>query len=327
MHGKIMIKLMVISYTILKTLLTNQIDSLWHNRLGHPAESILKQLGLPTLKDNCGVCETNKAHKKPVKNHFDPALSTLDCVHMDVVGPINPPSVSAKCYFLTIVDQSLSFKIVKFLQKKSEVFEKFQATKSSMENRKEKKLQKLVSDRGGEFLNKSFKELSNRCGFIHIFAPPETPQHNAFAERANQKILEKAHCLLGSSNLPATFLADSVNTAVLLSNLSLTASRGNLSPHFLWTNTPVKILRLRAFSCREVVYNLSRKIRGKLDPPGQPGIFIGYKNNTAYWILWLNHLKVSITQHELFKGKVFPFISQKNTNKTFTTAPNEHITP
>ncbi|MBW0545952.1 hypothetical protein O181_085667, partial [Austropuccinia psidii MF-1] len=327
MHGKIINKLMVINYTILKTLLTNQIDNLWHNRLGHPAATILKQLGLPTPQDNCVVCETNKAHKKPFNNHFEPAFSTLDCVHMDVVGPINPASVSGKRYFLTIVDQSSSFKIVKFLQKKSEVFENFQAVKITMENTQEKKLKKLVSDRGGEFLNNNFKELLNKCGFTHIFAPPETPQHNAFAERANQTILEKARCLLGKSNLPANFWADAVNTAVLLSNLSPTASRGNLSPHFLWTGTPAKLSRLRTFGCRAVVYNLSRQIRWKLDPPGQPGIFIGYKNNnTAYWILWLNDLKVSIAHHATFNEKVFLSISQKTICDTFTV-PNEEITP
>ncbi|MBW0533402.1 hypothetical protein O181_073117, partial [Austropuccinia psidii MF-1] len=80
----------MIDYTIPKTLLTNQINNLWHDRLGHPGDSVLIHLGLPTPNDNCLVCETNKAHKQPFKNHFEPAFSTLDCVHMDVVGPINP---------------------------------------------------------------------------------------------------------------------------------------------------------------------------------------------------------------------------------------------
>ncbi|MBW0502776.1 hypothetical protein O181_042491 [Austropuccinia psidii MF-1] len=175
---------------------------------------------------------------------------------MDIVGSINPPSVSGKRYFFTIVDQSSSYKIVKFLQKKSEVFEQFQATKIAMENAQDKKIKKLVSDRGGEFLNNEFKKLSNECGFIHIFPPPETPQHKAFAERANQTILKKARFLLGGLNLPANFLADAVNTAVLLSNLSPTTSRENHSPHFLWTDTPARLSRLRKLGCRAVVYSL-----------------------------------------------------------------------
>ncbi|MBW0533981.1 hypothetical protein O181_073696 [Austropuccinia psidii MF-1] len=53
MQGKIIKKLMVINYTILKTLLSNQINNLWHNRLGHPRDTVLKQLGLPNPQDNC----------------------------------------------------------------------------------------------------------------------------------------------------------------------------------------------------------------------------------------------------------------------------------
>ncbi|MBW0491925.1 hypothetical protein O181_031640 [Austropuccinia psidii MF-1] len=197
---------------------------------------------------------------------------------MDVVGPIDPPSVSGKRYFLTIVEQSSSYKIVKFLQKKSKVFEQFQATKIEMENTQNKKLKKLLSDRGGEFLNNEFKKLSNK--------------------------------------------------SVLLSNLSPTASRKNHSPHFLWTNTPTRLTRLRKFSCRAVVYSLSRQVRWKLDPPGQPGIFIGYNNNnTEYQILRLNDLKVSITHYATLNKKVFPSISQKNTTKTFTTPLDEPFTP
>ncbi|MBW0577620.1 hypothetical protein O181_117335 [Austropuccinia psidii MF-1] len=87
---------MVINYTIQKALLTNQANDPWNERLGHPGASTLKHLGLPTLQDSCLVCKTNKSHKLPFQNHFKPALSTLDCVHMDIVGPINPPSMSGK---------------------------------------------------------------------------------------------------------------------------------------------------------------------------------------------------------------------------------------
>ncbi|MBW0523329.1 hypothetical protein O181_063044 [Austropuccinia psidii MF-1] len=125
MHGSIIGKLMVINYTIPKALITNEINDPWHKRLGHPRAPTLKHLGLPTLQDTCLVCETNKSHKLPFQSHFEPDLLTLHCVHMDVVGPINPPSMSGKQYLLTIVYQESSFKSVKFLQKKSDVFEQF----------------------------------------------------------------------------------------------------------------------------------------------------------------------------------------------------------
>ncbi|MBW0525843.1 hypothetical protein O181_065558 [Austropuccinia psidii MF-1] len=236
---------------------------------------------------------------------------------MDIVGPINPPSMSGKQYFLTIVDQVLSLKIIKFMQKKSDVFEQFQLTKNAMENSQDKKLKKLISDRGGEFLNNNFKKLLDGCGFINIMDSPETPRHNRFAERANCTIIKKACCLLEKSNLPAQFWAYSVNTVVFLSNLMQTAMRDGWSPNSLWTNSPARLSKLKTFGCRAIVYNIGQHIRRELDPPGQPGIFIGYENNnTEYCILRLTNLKVSITQHATFNKNIFPSIPQYNTDKT-----------
>ncbi|MBW0558137.1 hypothetical protein O181_097852 [Austropuccinia psidii MF-1] len=89
-------------------------------------------------------------------------------------------------------------------------------------------------------------------------ARPLTPQHNSFAKRANCTILEKTQCLMNQANIPKSYWADAVNTAVLLSNLSPTTSRANQSPNFLWTNTSPNLDRLRTFGCREVIHNLKR---------------------------------------------------------------------
>ncbi|MBW0579808.1 hypothetical protein O181_119523 [Austropuccinia psidii MF-1] len=116
-----------------------------------------------------------------------------------------------------------------------------------MENLHNKTLKRLVTNKGGEFANHNFQKLSNDCGYVHIMAPPETPQHDGFAERANYFILEKTCCLMNQANPPKSYWADTGSTAVLLSNLSPTASRTNKSPKFVWTNTLPKLERLRTF--------------------------------------------------------------------------------
>ncbi|MBW0566761.1 hypothetical protein O181_106476 [Austropuccinia psidii MF-1] len=281
----------------------------WHDRLGNPGPEVLKLLGIEANKNNCLICEANKSHKKPFNNHFEQAVNTLDCVHMDIVGTVTPSSVSGNCYFLTIVDQASSFKIIKFLKKKLEVFVNFCIAKKAMKSLQKKTLKRLVTNRGGEFVNHNFKKLSNDCENVHIMAPPETPQHNGFAERANRTILEKTHCLMSQANLPKNYWEDTVSTAVLLLNLSPTASRKNQSPHFLWTNTLPKLERLRTFGCREVIHNLKWQYKGEMEPPGQPGILIGYdNNNTAYCIVRLSNAKVLVTHHSTFNENVFPFL-------------------
>ncbi|MBW0481735.1 hypothetical protein O181_021450 [Austropuccinia psidii MF-1] len=228
LNGEITNWLMNIKYDLPTTFLTIADGTLpWHSRLGHPGPAVLKSLGLSNTETLCLICETNKSHRLAFNHHFAPASKSLDSIHIDVVGPITPPSISGFKYLLTIVDQATSFKIIKFLKKKSESFEQFVIAKNYMENQQDKRIKKLTSDRGGEFLNEKFKILAENCGFIHIFSPPETPEHNGYAERCNRTILEKARCLMGTANLPNQYWAEAINTAVFLSNMSPTPSRGN----------------------------------------------------------------------------------------------------
>ncbi|MBW0520549.1 hypothetical protein O181_060264 [Austropuccinia psidii MF-1] len=114
--------------------------------------------------------------------------------------------------------------------------------KNSMENLHDCKLKKLVSDWGGEFLNHCFSTLANSKCFNHHFSPAEMPQHNGFAEQANQTILEK--------------------------------TRHDLSPYALWKGVPPRIKRLCIFRCREII-SISKSHHGwKLGPTGSEGLLL-----------------------------------------------------
>ncbi|MBW0494152.1 hypothetical protein O181_033867 [Austropuccinia psidii MF-1] len=139
-------------------------------------------------------------------------------------------SISGFQYYLTMVNQAISFKIVKFLKNKLDAFKQ-----------------------GGEFLNQHFAKLAEVEGFIHVLSPAETPQHNGFAERSNRTILEKARCLLGGSSLPNSYWAEAINTSIFLCNITPTPSWHNNSPHVLWRNTPPRIKRLKTFGCLAII--------------------------------------------------------------------------
>ncbi|MBW0488787.1 hypothetical protein O181_028502 [Austropuccinia psidii MF-1] len=148
LDGNIIDGLMYINYNLPKSLLTtnNKESDVWHNRLGHPGISVLRSMGLPTDISNCLVCQMNKSHQLPYLNHFEEAKFPLDCLHLDLVGPISPASLSGYSYFLTIVDQAMGFKTICFLKRKSEAFQHFLSAKRLMENKHDRKLKKLVSN-------------------------------------------------------------------------------------------------------------------------------------------------------------------------------------
>ncbi|MBW0466267.1 hypothetical protein O181_005982 [Austropuccinia psidii MF-1] len=253
--------------------------NLWHEILGHPGNLAIKSMGLPTIDAACSTCDLNKMRMLPFNDHFGDVSQPLDCVHLDLVGPISPASISGFRYFLTIVDQATSFKIT------------------------------VVSDRGGEFVNEKFKNLAEVNGFTHILSPPETPQHDGFAERANRTIIEKARCLLNSSNLPKRYWAEAVRTATFLSNLIPTPSRSNHIPYAIWRGLPPRIKRLQVFGCRAIISIPKSQQDWKFNAVGAEGVLLGYANdNTAYCILRLSDLKVVISKHVKFEESIFPCI-------------------
>ncbi|MBW0478340.1 hypothetical protein O181_018055 [Austropuccinia psidii MF-1] len=110
-----------------------------------------------------------------------------------------------------------------------------------MGKKQDRKLKKLVLDKGGEFQNNNFKNLAETDSFIHIFAPTEAPEHNGFAARANHTILEKSCCMLNSNNLSDCYWAEAITTGTYLSNILLTPSRNNHSPYSIWSKASPKI--------------------------------------------------------------------------------------
>ncbi|MBW0465173.1 hypothetical protein O181_004888 [Austropuccinia psidii MF-1] len=231
----------------------------------------------------------HKSHQLPYSNHFEKAKFPLGCLHLDLVGPISPASLSGCSYFLTIVYQATVFKIIEFLKRKSEAFQHFLSEKRLMENKHNRKLKKLVSNQG------------------------ETPQHNGYAEQENRTILEKARCLINPTNLPKSFWAEAINTSVFLSNLSTTISHNNKFPHLLWYNNPGRINRLKSFGCRAVIFNHHKHRDWKLAPPGSEGIFLGYENkNTSYRILRIHDSKIIITRNATFNKKIYPRINSSS---------------
>ncbi|MBW0535535.1 hypothetical protein O181_075250, partial [Austropuccinia psidii MF-1] len=309
LSGKISNRLMTVQYEPIKALIS--IGTLWHQRLRHPSNQVVKMLGLPLSPDLCEICLTGKSSLLPFSGSFDEVHQPLDCIHLYIVGPISPSSNTGLKYLLTIVDQFTLFKSVVFLKAKSKVFDEFVKWKAFSENFHNTKIKRLVSDRGGEFENERFKQLATSCGFIHTFSPAETPEHNGFAERANRTILDKARCLLIRSSLPQSYWAEAVNTATFLSNLIPTVSRNNKSTFVLWAKKLPRLKRLKTFGCKAFILVQQKERDWKLAPTSEEGILLGSQNdNSSYWILQLRDKKVVVTRHALFIEDNFPFLDR-----------------
>ncbi|PLW21655.1 hypothetical protein PCANC_03216 [Puccinia coronata f. sp. avenae] len=206
---------------------SNATHTVWHRRLGHPAEKTMQLMDLPMAPSNA-LCEAK--------------LGTLSA------------------------------------------FRDFAAL---VENIQGVKIKEVVSDRGGEFTSLCFRDFMAQKGMLQNFLPPETPEQNGYAERANRTILDKACCLLLDSDLPNKYWVEAINTTTFLCNMVFGSK--------VYTAIP------------------KSKRSWKLGKTREQGVLVGYESEaTVYRILRLSDGKLIRSRHAVFDKTSFPQIANSS---------------
>lgn len=79
-----------------------------------------------------------------------------------------------------------------------------------------KKLKKLKTDNGLEFVNQEFNDFCKVNGIVRHKTVRHTPQQNGLYETMNMTTLEKLRNMLSSSKLPLKFWAEIAHTVVYI---------------------------------------------------------------------------------------------------------------
>lgn len=103
---------------------------IWHSRLGHPSNKVMKSLspflkirgGGTNNKDFCPVCPLGKAHQLPYKKRTSTTSQPLELVHIDLWGPSPVISVHNYVYYVSVVDDFIRFTWLFPLKNKSDFF-------------------------------------------------------------------------------------------------------------------------------------------------------------------------------------------------------------
>jgi len=136
------------------------IDSydMWHARLEHDTSSYvmkLQQLGLINMHDKqsskCDVYVESKITKKtcyPIKRQ----TKLLGLIHIDLVDLKQTLSRGGKNYFVTFIDDYSRYTKLYLIKRKDEVFDVLLTYKAEVENQLNKKIKRIKSNRGGEYV-------------------------------------------------------------------------------------------------------------------------------------------------------------------------------
>lgn len=92
----------------------------------------------------------------------------------------------------------------------------FLAYKNEVENQLNRKIKRIRSDRGGEYV--LLNDYCEKYGIIHEITPPYSPESNGVAERKNRTLKEMMNCLLVSSNAPDNLWGEAILSACHLQN-------------------------------------------------------------------------------------------------------------
>ncbi|PWA71822.1 ribonuclease H-like domain-containing protein [Artemisia annua] len=135
---------------------------LWHCRLGHPSDQVLKVLNKDLKFDNknnvevCEICQKAKQTREPFPLSEHKTSMLADLVHLDLWGPYRVTSKEGYKYFLTIVDDYTRAVWVYLIKAKTEVFDCVYAFFNLIKNQFKKTVKIFRSDNDVDFFENVF---------------------------------------------------------------------------------------------------------------------------------------------------------------------------
>ena len=107
-----------------------------------------------------------------------------------------------KRYFITFIDDFSRFTYVYLIRNKDESFDMFKRYKTEVENRKDRKIKILRSDRGSKYFPNDFSTFCEKHGIIHKSSALYTPQQSGLAKRKNRILVDMVNVMILSAEVP-----------------------------------------------------------------------------------------------------------------------------
>jgi hypothetical protein len=136
-------------------------------------------------------------------------------------------------------------------------------------------VQKVRSDRGGEYVNEVLEDFAARKGIVLELTAGYSPESNRAAERLNRTLIEHARAMLLDASLSLSLWGEVVVAACHVWNRSPTAGTRAGTPWVLFFGSVPDVSHLRVLGCK-VFCRVPRVLRGKLDSVSYSGVFVGY---------------------------------------------------
>jgi hypothetical protein len=105
---------------------------------------------------------------------------------------------------------------------------------------------------------------------------PYNPQQNGVAERKNRSIVEAVKAMIHDQSLPMFLWEEASNTTVYIQNRSPHRILEDKTHEEAFTGVKPEVSHLRIFGC-PIYIHIPKEKRTKLEPSGKEGTFVGYR--------------------------------------------------
>ena len=273
---------------------------LLHKRLGHTSQGGLERLvreqlvrgleaGMQGELEMCKGCNMGKSseQKHPRKSQEHRAQVALELVHTDISGPFNPKAIGGggSQYNLVIVDDFSRKSWTVPLRSKSDTKVALKEWITVQENQSGKRVKKLRSDNGGEYIDAGLEQWLREHGIQHQTIPARSPQSNGVAERMNRTLQDRARSMLVGAGLGGGFWFEAISTASYIRNRGPVAGLGR-TPEELWTGIMPTVKYLRSFGSKAYVSLEKFKRKGKMGVTKWEGVMVGYPVGSVGYRVW-----------------------------------------
>nr|GFC38469.1 retrovirus-related Pol polyprotein from transposon TNT 1-94 [Tanacetum cinerariifolium] len=189
-------------------------------------------------------------------------------------------SINEKRYVLVVVDDYSRYTWVFFLHSKDEASKVIISFIKKTQVNLQLQVQRVRSDNGTEFKNKTLAKLFDEVGITQQFFAARLPQQNGVVERRNRTFVKTARTMLIFANLPSFLWAEAIATACFTQNRSIIYKRFDKTPYELINKRKPNIKFFSVFGCRCYLLNDYEDV-GKLKAKGDIGVFVGYSKESA----------------------------------------------
>jgi histone deacetylase 1/2 len=225
-------------------------------------------------------------------------------LYADVWGPSPIPSVGYR-YYVLFVDHFTKYCWFYPMHNKSNVSSIFVQFTTMVENQFSRKIKKIYSDNGGEFIK--LRPILAARGISHFTTALHTPQQNGTVKRRHRHIVDTGMALLHHASAPSTYWTYALATTVYLINrlpTILHLRKSSFEVLFGWVPDYTK---LRTFGCQCYPWLVPYRAN-KFQSKSHPCVFLGYSlTQHAFQCLNLHTGKIYLSHHVTFDESIFPF--------------------